>query len=67
MKGVGYVISTMSVLLLGLAAWPQPGDPPEKMSLVVGGMAASIFGISVRYLSHRKDRREIDEAKEEPR
>jgi uncharacterized membrane protein YhhN len=63
LKGLGYLISTVSVLLLGAAAWPKPGDPPIQALLVGGGMAASILGMFVRYLSHRKDKREIEEAK----
>ena len=67
MKGLGYLISTISVMLLGAAAWPKPDDPPQTMLLVVTGMGASILGMFVRYLSHRKDKREIAGAKKEPR
>ena len=63
MKGLGYLISTLSVFLLGATAWPKADDPPEKLWLVIGGMTASIAGMFLRYLSHRKDRREIAEAK----
>jgi hypothetical protein len=63
LKGLGYLISTVSVFLLGAAGWPTAGDPPIKKWLVSGGMAASIAGMFVRYLSHRKEEREIDEAK----
>lgn len=63
MKGLGYLVSTLSVVLLGAVAWPEPGDPPEKIWLLIGGMAASVAGMFLRYLSHRKDRREIAEAK----
>jgi hypothetical protein len=65
MKGLGYLISTLSVLMLGAVAWPKPGDPPYMMWLVIGGMAASIVGMFLRYLSHRKDKKDIAEAKME--
>jgi hypothetical protein len=55
MKGVGYSISTVSVLALGAVAWPGPHEPEWKAVAVVVGMAASIIGMVVRYLSHRKD------------
>ena len=55
MKGVGYSISTMSVLVLGAVAWPGPDEPRWKAIAVVVGMAASILGMIIRYLSHRKD------------
>ena len=64
MNGLGYFISTISVFMLGIVAWPRPGDPPEQMWLLVGGMTASIVGMFLRYLSHRKDKGEIEEAKQ---
>ena len=64
MKSLGYLVSTLSVLLLGVVAWPQPGEPRAKMWLVLGGMATSIVGMFLRYLSHRQDERDIAEAKQ---
>jgi uncharacterized membrane protein YqhA len=61
MKSLGYLISTISVFLLGVAAWPKAGDPPEKMWLVVGGMTASIVGMFMRYLSHRNEKQQESE------
>ena len=55
MKSFGYFISIVSVLLLGAAAWPKSGDPPEIMWLVIAGIAASIAGIFLRYLAYRKE------------
>ena len=64
MKSLGYLISTVSVLMLGVVAWPKPGDPPEKSYLLIAGMVASVIGMFLRYLSHRKDKRDIAEAKQ---
>ena len=64
MKSLGYLISTLSVFMLGAVAWPKPGEPRLMMWLVLGGMAASILGMFLRYLSHRKDKRDIAEAKQ---
>jgi uncharacterized membrane protein YhhN len=64
MKSLGYLISTLSVFMLGAVAWPKPGEPRHTMWLVIGGMAASILGMFLRYLSHRKDKRDIAEAKQ---
>jgi hypothetical protein len=59
LKAVGYFISTISVLLLGAVAWPGPDEPRWQLLAVIGGMATSIGGMGVRFLSHRKDRKDI--------
>jgi uncharacterized membrane protein YhhN len=64
LKGFGYLVSTVSVFLLGVAAWPKPGDPPHQSWLVIGGMALSIAGMFFRFLSHRKQKDEIEQAKQ---
>ena len=61
-KGVGYLISSVSVFLLGIVAWPGPGDPPWHAAAVLLGMALSIVGMGVRFMSHRKDRKDIRRA-----
>jgi uncharacterized membrane protein YhhN len=63
MKGLGYLISTLSVVLLGVVAWPKPDEPKWKIGLVVAGMATSILGMFLRFLSHRKQERELKRAK----
>ena len=62
LKGLGYFISTISVLLLGAVAWPGPEEPKWKAMALAAGMAASILGMGVRWLSHRKDRKDIAKA-----
>lgn len=62
LKGLGYLISTVSVFFLGVVAWPSPDEPKWKAWAVGIGMATSILGMSVRFLSHRKDRRDIKKA-----
>ena len=59
MKGLGYLISTISVLLLGAVAWPKPDEPRWKMAALIAGMAASIIGMFCRYLAHRQKEREL--------
>jgi len=62
LKGLGYLISTVSVFFLGVVAWPSPDDARWKAWAVAIGMATSILGMGVRFLSHRKDRRDIRNA-----
>lgn len=62
LKGLGYLISTVSVFFLGIVAWPEPNEPQWQAWAVAVGMATSILGMSVRFLSHRKDRKDIKRA-----
>lgn len=67
LKALGYIVSTMSVFLLGIVAWPGPDEPKWKAVVTILGMAASIGAMGFRFLSHRKDRKDIEHAKEEAR
>lgn len=62
LKGLGYLISTVSVFLLGIVAWPGPEDPRWHGPVIVAGMVLSVVGMATRFLSHRKDRRDIRRA-----
>jgi hypothetical protein len=62
LKGIGYLVSSISVLFLGAVAWPDPGDPPWQSWAVAIGMATSILGMGLRFKSHRQDRRDIRRA-----
>ena len=62
LKGLGYLISTISVFFLGVVAWPGPGDPQWHAPAVLVGMLLSIIGMGVRFLSHRQDRQDIRRA-----
>ena len=66
-KGLGYFISTISVFLLGIVAWPTPEEPRWKAIAVSVGMTTSILGMGVRFMSHRKDRMDIERAEAEAR
>lgn len=65
MKSLGYLISVFSVLLLGTVAWPKPSEPRWKAAALVAGMAASVVGIFLRFLSHRKEQAAIQFATRE--
>ena len=62
LKGLGYLISSVSVVLLGVVAWPGPDEPPWHAVAVLLGMVLSILGMGVRFMSHRKDRKDIRRA-----
>jgi hypothetical protein len=62
LNGLGYLISTISVGLLGIVAWPKPDEPRWMVGVILLGMATSVIGMFIRFLSHRKDRNDIDHA-----
>jgi hypothetical protein len=53
-KTLGYLISSVSVLLLGLVAWQGLSDKPLLQVCLVLGMATSIVGMFCRWLSYQQ-------------
>jgi len=51
-KGLGYLISIVSVFFLGAIAWPKPTDPGWHLPALIAGMATSILGMASRYKAH---------------
>ena len=64
-KGLGYLVSILSVVLLGAIAWPKPEDPRWHLPVLLAGMAASILGMALRYKSHLDQQRELKKAEAE--
>lgn len=61
-KGLGYLVSIVSVLLLGAVAWPKGGEPQWYAPALVAGMATSILGMAFRYKAHLDQQRELKRA-----
>ena len=61
-KGLGYIISIISVFLIGAVAWPKPADPDWMRTALAAGMATSIIGMGLRYIAHRKEHRQLKNA-----
>lgn len=59
-KGLGYLVSTLSVILLGIVAWQSASQKPLLLACLLAGMAASILGMVLRWISHRRDQAEKD-------
>ena len=62
LQGPGYLVSTISVIFLGIIAWPGPTDPSWHALAAVIGMVTAVLGMFMRYLAHRKNRRDIRRA-----
>ncbi|AUW56821.1 hypothetical protein C1T17_00745 [Sphingobium sp. SCG-1] len=58
LKATGYLISTISVLLLGVVAWDGAKDEPALRFCLIAGVAASVIGMALRWLSFRHQQRE---------
>jgi uncharacterized membrane protein YhhN len=65
LKAVGYLVSTVSVLLLGIVAWPKAEEPQWKAIVIIAGMLTSVTGMGFRWLSHRKEKSAIAYAQRE--
>ena len=64
-KGLGYLVSMVSVLLLGAIAWPKPEAPGWHLPALIAGMATSILGMALRYKAHLDQKRELRKTKAE--
>jgi hypothetical protein len=57
-KTAGYLISTLSVVLLGIVSWKAASEQPALMACLVAGMLASIAGMLLRWISYQVQERE---------
>jgi len=56
-KTIGYFVSTLSVLLLGIVSWETARDRPVLALCLVVGMLASCLGMLLRWISYQIDNR----------
>ncbi len=66
-KLLGYCVSSVSVVLLGLVAWPGSEGETWRMPALIAGAALSIVGMACRYASHRRERGAIAFAQRQAR
>jgi hypothetical protein len=62
LKTIGYLISTVSVALLAAVAWSTIPDDPILRLALIAGVATSILGMVLRWLSYQVR----EKAEEEP-
>ena len=58
LKGLGYLVSTLSVVLLGIVAWKSASEQPLLFFCLILGMLASVAGMSLRWISHRMEQKQ---------
>lgn len=57
LKSIGYLVSTVSVVLLAIVSWPKAQQSPVLLSCLVGGAITSIVGMFCRWLSYEIEER----------
>jgi len=57
LKSLGYLISTGSVLLLGMVSWKSASQDPLLLACLIGGMTTSIIGMALRWSSYALEKR----------
>jgi hypothetical protein len=62
-KGLGYLVSIVSVFLLGAIAWPKDGEPAWYAPVLIAGIATSVTGMGFRYKAHLDQQRELKATK----
>lgn len=64
MKGYGYLVSILSVLLLMIPPLKSAKEDPLILACLLGGAALSIVGMYLRWLADRKTQRRISRARD---
>jgi hypothetical protein len=67
LKGAGYAVSTLSVVLLAIVSWKNAAEQPSLFACLLAGMAASIAGMLLRWASHRMEQKEKGGRKTRPK
>ncbi|MBW8908981.1 hypothetical protein AB6802_09260 [Mesorhizobium sp. RCC_202] len=58
LKGIGYLISTISVTLLAIVSWSSASKSPLLIACLLGGAATSIVGMFCRWLTYEIEKRQ---------
>jgi hypothetical protein len=67
LKGIGYLVSIVSVFLLAVPALKSAQENVLMAVCLVLGMTASIAGMGIRWLSHLRQQSKIREVRREAR
>lgn len=57
LKTFGYLVSTVSVVLLAVVAWPKAQESPLLLACLIGGALTSVIGMFCRWLSYEIEHR----------
>jgi biotin transporter BioY len=54
-KTAGYLVSSVSVILLGAVAWKSASEKPLLLACLIGGMILSVLGMICRWISYQME------------
>lgn len=57
LKTIGYLVSTISVVLLTLVSWPKAQESTLLLACLIGGALTSVIGMFCRWLSYEIEHR----------
>ena len=57
LKTLGYLISTLSVVLLAIVSWKATAAEPLLRGCLIGGAVASVLGMFCRWLSYEYEKK----------
>ncbi|WP_111548239.1 hypothetical protein [Mesorhizobium kowhaii] len=60
LKGIGYLVSTASVVLVAIVSWSSASKGPVFIACLIGGAALSIVGMLCQWLSYEIEKRQDD-------
>ncbi len=60
LKGLGYLTSALSVVLIGVVSLEAAKDNPTLLACLFLGMLSSVAGMLLRWRSHRLEQHEKD-------
>ena len=60
LKGSGYLVSTLSVVLLAIPACKSASEEPLMLTSLLSGALLSVCGMALRWRSHRLEQKEKD-------
>jgi hypothetical protein len=58
LKTLGYLVSIVSVFLLGAVAWKSASEHPTLLLALICGMGTSILGMFLRWLSFLNEQKQ---------
>jgi hypothetical protein len=57
LKLLGYLVSCVSVICLGVVSWSGAKEKPLMLAVLIAGMGTSVVGMLLRFWSYAREKR----------